>query len=199
MSREKRHENQSNIQDTDIATRIKLVREAANLTQRAFAEGLGVNFGHISKIERSLAEPSNQLIKAISAIYGIEEAWLRTGKGIFGETLISWRKWTPEQIAEAQPIRQDPVYEGVRITLEEYAEALRRMFNTLSIYKSGMKITDEVRPEVLKAKATMLSAINFLLLQTDSLMEWASPRKHSFTLAEQIRQEEAKNEDSERK
>jgi transcriptional regulator with XRE-family HTH domain len=159
-------------QDIDIAKRIFAVRKSFSLKQKNFAEKLGVSTSYISRIERGLGSPSAQLLKAISAIYGIEEVWLRTGKGLLGEQFLIWKKSTPEEVAEEQMIRKDPFYEGLRLTLEDSAEALRRIFNTLSIYKSGMKSTDEIRAEVLMAKQTMLTAIDILRLLTDSLMKW---------------------------
>jgi len=187
----------------DVGDRIRQVRKEADKTQRSFAKVLGVNFGHISKIERGLANPSIQLIKAISAIYELDELWLRTGEGPFEKLyrewgLTSWSEMTKEQRAEADPIRSDPVYEGLRLLLQDSSKNLSQLSQTLSRYRLGMKTTDKIRPEVLKAKVEMLRAINELLLVTDNLMEWVSPRKYSFTLAELMR-EEAKNAENEKK
>jgi len=151
-----------------IGKRIKTIRAGTHQTQLEVSKILGVSKGHISAIERGTATPSDQFIKSFCRAYNILESWLRTGSGPL--IIAPTRTW--EEIVETQPIRKDPLYEGLRLWLEGSIEALYRIFNTLSIYKSGTKITDQIRPEVLTAKQTMLEAIDRLRLLADSLMKW---------------------------
>ena len=151
-----------------IGKRIKTIRAGTHQTQLEVSKILGVSKGHVSAIERGTATPSDQFIKSFCRAYNIPETWLRTGSG----PLINARTWTWEEIVETQPIRKDPLYEGLRLSLEDAAEALRRMANTLLVYKFGTKITDEIRPEVLTAKQTLLEWIDRLRLLTDSLLKW---------------------------
>jgi transcriptional regulator with XRE-family HTH domain len=144
-----------------------MVRKWTGLTQKDFAEKLGVKQGYISRIERGLSVPSNQLLRAISAIYEVDETWLRTGSGPL--IIASKRAWA--DMVEKLPIRKDPINEGLRLLLEAYSEALVRMNKMLSVYKYGRKITDEVRPDVLEARKEMLKLIGRLRFTTDTLME----------------------------
>jgi len=111
-----------------IGERIKIIRKGTHQTQQEMASTLGVSLGYISSLE-SGAAPSDQFIKSFCRAYNILESWLRTGSG----PLINAPTRTWEEIVETQPIRKDPIYEGLRLLFEGYSEALRRMFNTLSI------------------------------------------------------------------
>jgi hypothetical protein len=57
-----------------------------------------------------------------------------------------------------------------------------------------MKITDEVRPEVLTAKQTMLEAMDRLRLLTGSLMKWEEEAVPDAQKQEKSRDNEKKNE-----
>ena len=52
-----------------------------NLSQREFGERLGVRRDVISNIEYNRVEPKDLLISHICKVYGVNEKWLRTGKG----------------------------------------------------------------------------------------------------------------------
>lgn len=64
-----------------LSKRIKKFRKDMGVSQTVLAFSLGVNQGHISKIERGEANPSEQLIKLICKTYEINEEWLREGRG----------------------------------------------------------------------------------------------------------------------
>ena len=151
-----------------IGKRIKTIRAGTHQTQLEVSKILGVSKGHISAIERGTATPSDQFIKSFCRAYNILESWLRTGSGPL--IIAPTRTW--EEIVETQPIRKDPVYEGLRLLLEDSAEVLRRTANTLLFYRFGTKITDQVRPEVLTAKQSMLEQLDRLRLIVDSLLKW---------------------------
>ena len=61
-----------------LGEKIKRLRKGANLTQTDFANHLGVNQGHISKIERGLTKPSLQLTKSICRMFGVSDQWLNS-------------------------------------------------------------------------------------------------------------------------
>ncbi|NIN00848.1 MAG: helix-turn-helix domain-containing protein, partial [candidate division Zixibacteria bacterium] len=52
-----------------------------NLSQKAFAEIVGVHRGHISKIETGAANPSDNLLCLVCMEFDISWDWLNTGKG----------------------------------------------------------------------------------------------------------------------
>ena len=61
--------------------RIRAVRTAAGLTQPEFAEKLGLTKNFISLIENGQREPSDRTVRDICRVFGVNEAWLRTGEG----------------------------------------------------------------------------------------------------------------------
>ena len=64
-----------------IGKRIKAARLAKGLTQRKFAEALGIVQGFLSGIEGGKKAPSDTLLIALCHHYRLNEAWLFTGTG----------------------------------------------------------------------------------------------------------------------
>jgi len=64
-----------------VAERLKVVRTALNLSQRAFAKGVFVSQSYFGDIEMGNRKISERIIHLISVIYKINKEWLKTGKG----------------------------------------------------------------------------------------------------------------------
>ena len=65
-----------------VNERVKIVRETLNLSQDDFASKLGFKSrGAITNIERGLTVPADNFLALVSSVFGIREAWLRTGEG----------------------------------------------------------------------------------------------------------------------
>lgn len=64
-----------------IGQRVKSIRISQDLTQRAFADRLGISDGALSQIESGRTVPSDQTIRSICREFGVSEEWLRTGEG----------------------------------------------------------------------------------------------------------------------
>lgn len=64
-----------------INERFKTVRKALKLTQKQYAEELGISQAHLSGIENGKENPSLMLIKLISAKFGVNEKWLTDESG----------------------------------------------------------------------------------------------------------------------
>lgn len=64
-----------------IGERIRAIRNHAMLTQKEFAEIIGIDRGHLSKIERGKANPSGRVIRSISTHFNVDERWLLHGEG----------------------------------------------------------------------------------------------------------------------
>lgn len=60
--------------------RIKKLRKALDLTQREFAERIGMKQNSIALIESGKRNISNQAILSICREYNVNEDWLREGK-----------------------------------------------------------------------------------------------------------------------
>ncbi|MBR1660550.1 MAG: helix-turn-helix transcriptional regulator, partial [Oscillospiraceae bacterium] len=70
-------------------SRIKQIRQdpKINLSQEAFGARIGLTAAGISKIESGQRNASEQVILSICREYGVNEEWLRNGKGVpFVET-----------------------------------------------------------------------------------------------------------------
>ena len=69
-------------QVNDINRRIRLFRkEDLKLSQREFAEKLGLKQTSLSSIENGAANVSERNIKEICRVFKVNEKWLRTGEG----------------------------------------------------------------------------------------------------------------------
>lgn len=62
-----------------INERIKTLRKEKNLSQKQFANSIGVTQSGVSYMEQSGSTVSDSAIKTICSIYGLNESWLRDG------------------------------------------------------------------------------------------------------------------------
>jgi len=79
MSSKKLQGNQNNL--TTIGDRIQKVRNDNKLSQRIFAEKIGISQGYLSEIEQNKKPPSEPILLAIEYRYAIPKDWLLTGEG----------------------------------------------------------------------------------------------------------------------
>ena len=59
--------------------RIKQIREFSKLSQRAFAERLGISGPSVARLESGENNPGEQTIRAICREFGIRREWLELG------------------------------------------------------------------------------------------------------------------------
>ncbi|WP_243688214.1 helix-turn-helix domain-containing protein [Geotalea toluenoxydans] len=64
-----------------MGLRIKEIRQAKDMTQKEFADSLGIVQGFLSGVERGKKNVSDTLIIALCHSYGINKEWLKTGHG----------------------------------------------------------------------------------------------------------------------
>lgn len=64
-----------------LGQRIKEIRKEQSLTQQQFADSISVSRPFISRVEADKENPSDSLLKLISATYNIKFDWLKTGNG----------------------------------------------------------------------------------------------------------------------
>ncbi len=64
-----------------MSNRIRAVREALKLSQRAFGEKLGVSRDVISNIEYGRVQPKELFLRHMCRLYKVNEHWLETGDG----------------------------------------------------------------------------------------------------------------------
>jgi SOS-response transcriptional repressor LexA len=64
-----------------ISQRFKEVRSARKLTQKQFADSMGISQGFLSELENGKKLPSRALLIALSEVHLLNEEWLVTGQG----------------------------------------------------------------------------------------------------------------------
>jgi transcriptional regulator with XRE-family HTH domain len=64
-----------------ISVRIKAVRKALGLSQRAFCKGIFLSQGFYAQIESGFKKANERIYELISTKYNVNKDWLLTGKG----------------------------------------------------------------------------------------------------------------------
>lgn len=64
-----------------INNRIKQVRQYLNMSQFKFAKNLCLSGGYFAGIELETRRANDRIVRLISMTYGVNEEWLKTGKG----------------------------------------------------------------------------------------------------------------------
>ena len=64
-----------------VSSRIKAVREALGISQRAFSKGIYLSQSFYAKIETGARNPNERVYELISNKYNVNKDWLITGKG----------------------------------------------------------------------------------------------------------------------
>ncbi len=67
--------------DNTIAKRVIELRHDMRMTQKEFAQKLGVAMSTLAMLEASKREFKDRHIRLISAVCGVSETWLRSGVG----------------------------------------------------------------------------------------------------------------------
>lgn len=67
--------------NTELNNRIKQARLELGISQRAFADSIGISAPALSKIESNDNNPSEQTMRMICNQYSINRDWLETGEG----------------------------------------------------------------------------------------------------------------------
>jgi transcriptional regulator with XRE-family HTH domain len=96
-----------------LGGRIRQIRQSRGLTQKDFAESLGIAQGLLSSIEQGKKVPSTTLLIAMTHLYQINEEWLASGEGnpdIEEHAIKPSGTMTPllRRIASEFPKRLDP-------------------------------------------------------------------------------------------
>lgn len=121
----------------EISKRIRKIRKLNKLSQLTFAERLGVNRSHISKIETGAANPSGQLIKLICNIFGIREEWLKEG-----EEPIDENSYTPEIIRKFQADIKDMECEKLLLRAKLFNQVILDATKAVKEYERRMNDED---------------------------------------------------------
>ena len=66
--------------NNEIGKRLKLVREALDLTQEEFGDEIGKSLNTVNSWEAGKTRPPDHFMKVIEKIYNISPKWLRRGQ-----------------------------------------------------------------------------------------------------------------------
>ena len=98
--------------------RIREIRKALNLSQKEFAEQIGVGQTAVSHIEQTGVNITDQTIKTICLHFCVNESWLRDGEGeMFIESSRKQKEFF-ELFNQFSPPLQDFLIQTARALLE---------------------------------------------------------------------------------
>jgi transcriptional regulator with XRE-family HTH domain len=69
------------LEPESINRRIKLIREALDMTQAAFSRIISLSNGYLAGVETEKRRVNDRLVKLICSSFMVNEQWLRTGAG----------------------------------------------------------------------------------------------------------------------
>jgi len=122
--------------------RLKQVRETTKLSQKAFAQELGIAQSVIAEIETGKNEPSRNLMIRLKKCYKVSIDWLLTGEGEM------FKKKDIKDIIDKENL--DNVSQKILIMLEGMTEEERR---EVLRNVEDKKLLKELKEEFLKKKA----------------------------------------------
>jgi transcriptional regulator with XRE-family HTH domain len=103
----------------EIGQRIIEIRKAIGLTQQEFARAIKISQTHTSALELNTRTIHDRIIKMICFTYGVNEKWLKTGKG---EMFEKGRDFKLEEVIcnfkKLDEHLQDYVLKQIRLALE---------------------------------------------------------------------------------
>jgi len=119
--------------ENEVGKRIKILREALNLTQKEFAGKIGRTVRAIQRYESGQRSPDETTLRLIEQTFNVNPEWLRKGKG--------------EMFLQKEELTRDP--------FELVAEKIVNMI----IKKRGIKIPEEKRRKVVKKLAELIKQV----------------------------------------
>ena len=105
--------------ETEVSRRISEVRKALGLTQKKFAEDLKISPTLAGALERNSRTIKERIVKMICFTYGVNEKWLKTGKGsMFEESKDLRLEEVISNFKKLDDLLQDYVLKQIRLALE---------------------------------------------------------------------------------
>jgi transcriptional regulator with XRE-family HTH domain len=102
-----------------ILDRIRLIRKEIRVNQGEFAKRLGLTQTAMSMIELGRVALTDKNIKLICATFGINEDWLRTGKGEMFAAVSPYEKELLTVFSKLTPDTQEFILEMARKLLQK--------------------------------------------------------------------------------
>jgi len=105
--------------------RIRLVRKTLGINQGEFARRIGLTQTSLSMIEKGKAALTEKNIKLICATFGVDEGWLRTGKGEMFGSMSPYEKELLAVFGKLSPDTQEFILEMAQNLLKRQERALK--------------------------------------------------------------------------
>jgi transcriptional regulator with XRE-family HTH domain len=91
-----------------VNERIRQVRQALNMTQTNFSKAVYVSNGYTAEIENGHRVANDRIIRLICLTFGVNEQWLKTGKGeMFQASPVERREWVLSLFDKLNPRFQE--------------------------------------------------------------------------------------------
>ena len=94
------------VDKSTIASRMKIVRKVAGLTQQEFADRIGFHKNQVYNVEAGKSIPSDDYISSVAMKFQVSVSWLKTGEGAINavpeidDMLLEWLRKNPDVIRE---------------------------------------------------------------------------------------------------
>lgn len=111
--------------------RLRLVREALDMSRAAFGQRLGVSGDVINNLERGRVELKEHIIKLVCSEYSVNEVWLREGTG---DMFIKTPSSTMEQLKKEfnlDDFSSSFVYEYLKLDIDTRNAVQEFFYNVL--------------------------------------------------------------------
>ena len=102
-----------------ILDRIRVIRKSLGIKQGEFAQRIGLTQTSMSMIELGKTTLTDKNIKLICATFGVDENWLRTGKGGMFITASPYEKELLTIFSKLSPDTQEFILDMARKLLEK--------------------------------------------------------------------------------
>ncbi|MCI4454614.1 MAG: LexA family transcriptional regulator [Thermodesulfobacterium sp.] len=113
-----------------VGERIRYLRKMLGLSQKEFADRIGITYQMLGLYENGKYEPSEKILKLISFTFGVSYEWLKEGKG---------ELWEKKDDAEYKTVgrRLRLVRKTLGLTQEEFASRIGLTYKMLGLYENG--------------------------------------------------------------
>jgi transcriptional regulator with XRE-family HTH domain len=172
-----------------LAQNIKKLRKVRNLTQKELAEKLGVDQGHVSKIETGAAKPSKQLIKLICKEFKVREEWF-----LSGTSDLDSADFTLEEIEDFELNIEKYSKLGLANNLDFLCDIILKITEKLTHFHFVIREIGKPDERLIELKEELKEGLSFLSYNLDLLFKRLERQKPiKFKTPEEVKEFILKN------
>lgn len=135
--------------------KIRQIRNALNMKQKAFADSIGITDSVLSRIESNKVSLSNQVKTALEAIHNINREWLDTGKGPMFKDAGGLDRFSP---AHRLLIERFTGYFAEKVPIPETEETIKAVHGFIEILMSDNEAVKKALKSSVQAFKEMLDS-----------------------------------------